>query len=126
MKSFLIAVFLVLLICAFSIYDSVCLCTITDSLLRAAEELPKDIEAFEKEEALKSAEKLRMIWDNSVNRLTVTINHENINRADDAMNELYAAAFDNDAESFYPALMKFTDAVMRIRMFQTVSFDSIF
>ena len=73
-----------------------------------------------------SVEKLWELWDKKIAKLAFTVGYDDINRADDAMSELYTSYITKTKDSFITARMKFIDAIRRIRQMENFNLHSIF
>lgn len=97
-------------------------------MLDIAEALPDEVSDFEADydAVLSETERLWEIWDKNADRLSLTINYDNINRSDDAIAELYTAAKNHDGELFVTAALKFSDNLKRLRKLENFDPGSIF
>ena len=128
MKTFIAALALLAVLTALIITNAACINGAADEMLALCEAFPRDSEEFNaRYEAISAAaEELFDLWDKYFERFSATIGFENIDRADDALTELYAAAKNRDGEAFIPAAMKFKDSVRRLRRLENFNFGSIF
>ncbi len=128
MKTFIIALSLLLVVVAFALINMIYISGCVGEMLDIAENLPKNKDEFEAnyQAPLDSAEHLWAIWDSNIERLAYTVSYETIDRADDAMSDLYRAAQNRDGEEFTAAVLKFADSIRRLRELENFNANSIF
>lgn len=127
MKTFLGAVAIFLVIIAFVIMNMVHIEKLAGEMLSLCEALPRDTDEFlrDHDRVMADVERLWTLWDKSVERFALTIGYDNIDRADDALTELYFSAKNRDGEMFVTAAGKFYDALRRLRELEQFNLQSI-
>lgn len=127
MKTFIISVLLLCAVLTFTIFNSAYICSRSDEMLEAVGSLPQSKEDFAADipSALEKTQKLWNLWDKTIDRFACTIGYGHIDRADDAIAELYAAAKNGDGESFVTAAMKFKDCLTRLKKLESFDIGSI-
>lgn len=127
MKTFIVSLLLICVVIAFTVTNTVYIVGRSNEMLEIAGALPKNKTDFEKDipSAIEKAEQLWSIWDKTIDRFAYTIGYGHIDRADDAIAELYAAAKNGDGDSFVTAALKFRDALSRMKKLESFDFDSI-
>ena len=127
MKTFAVSLLLICAVIAFTVFNTVCIVGRSNEMLAIADSLPQTKSDFEADipSALEKTEELWSIWDKTIDRFAYTIGYSHIDRADDAIAELYAAAKNGAGASFVPAAIKFRDALSRLKRLESFDFESI-
>ena len=128
MKTFIAAIVLLAITAALIVSNVIFVNRTTDKMLSLCDVFPADVGDFDEryEEISTAAEKIFVLWDKCFERFSLTIGFDNIDRVDDAVAELYAAAKNRDGEAFIPAAIKFGDSLRRLRRLENFNFGSIF
>ncbi len=128
MKTFICALVIVFVLCGCVVLNMFSINKTIDEMLDIACSVPErgnDIsEDFS--DISESVEKLWELWDKKIAKLAFTVGYDDINRADDAMGELYTSYITKTKDSFITARMKFIDAIRRIRQMENFNLHSIF
>lgn len=127
MKTFFASAGIFLAVCGFVIWNMLSINSVIGKMNDIWEKLPQSLDEFDANygDAMINSEKLSRLWDEKIDRLAYTVGYENIDRADDAMTELYTSAKNHDGEDFITAAMKFYDALRRLRELEGIDFQSI-
>lgn len=127
MKTFISVLIIFILLCTFVFADSYFISKSLHEILDITESLPQDAESFEKEaeDISQNVEKIRMLWQKSIIKLSYVSSYELLDRADEAIGELYGAYKARDAAGFLPAAIKFRDTLQRLTVLFGVSFQSL-
>lgn len=126
MKTFIAALIILALLCTAVAFVSHFISKRTHELSSLATALPSSSEAFQSDRELsQKTEKLRTLWARSMAVFPYIMSYDILDRADDAVLSLSAAAEAESAEDFLAARLRFIDAVSRISELFTLSFESI-
>lgn len=127
MKTFIISLLLLGAVLTFTVLNTMYICSRSDAMLEIVDSLPQSKKDFDTDTpaALEKAQRLWNIWDETIDRFAYTIGYSHIDRADDSIAELYAAAKNGDGESFITAAMKFKDCLTRLKKLESFDFSSI-
>ncbi len=127
MKTFIVSVLLLCAVLTFIVFNTTYICSRSDEMLETVDSLPQSKEDFEADisAAFEKTQKLWDLWDKTIDKFAYTIGYSHIDRADDSIAELYAAAKNGDGESFIPAAMKFKDCLTRLKKLESFDFSSI-
>ena len=128
MKTFIAAIVLLAVATALIISNALFIDGAADEMLALCDVFPEDADGFYEryDEISAAAEKIFFLWDKYFERFSVTIGFDNIDRVDDAVSDLYAAAKNRDGEAFIPAAIKFGDSLRRLRRLENFNFGRIF
>lgn len=127
MKTFVASVIIFVGVGAFVVLNMLAINKITGEMFEICASLPKSEEEFyaNYEAALEATERLWELWDRKIDRIAYTVGYENIDRADDAMTELYSSAKNKDGGDYITAGMKFYDAILRLRELESFDIQSV-
>ena len=126
MKTFISALIILALLCTSVALVSHFISKRTHELSSLATSLPSSSEAFQSDRELsQKTEKLRTLWARSMAVFPYIMSYDILDRADDAVLSLSAAAETESEEDFLAARLRFIDAVSRISGLFTLSFESI-
>ena len=127
MKTFLIALLLLLLIVGFVICNTIDLQKTLHELIALTEALPFEASEFRQSpETQEIVEKLYHLWDKEFNRIVFTSGYLNCNRADEELTALFIHYRNNNAEDFTHARLLLWDSLCRLKILEGFHFDSIF
>lgn len=128
MKTFICALVIVFALCGCVVLNMISINKTIDEMLDIACSVPeRDSDISEDfSDISESVEKLWELWDKKIAKLAFTVGYDDINRADDAMSELYTSYITKTKDSFITARMKFIDAIRRIRQMENFNLHSIF
>ena len=127
MKTFIVSVLLLCAVLTSIVFNTTYICSRSDEMLETVDSLPQSKEDFEADisAAFEKTQKLWDLWDKTIDKFAYTIGYSHIDRADDSIAELYAAAKNGDGESFITAAMKFKDCLTRLKKLESFDFSSI-
>ena len=120
MKTFIVSVLLLCAVLTFIVFNTTYICSRSDEMLETVDSLPQSKEDFEADISA-AFEKIQK----TIDKFAYTIGYSHIDRADDSIAELYAAAKNGDGESFITAAMKFKDCLTRLKKLESFDFSSI-
>ena len=127
MKTFLVALVILVLVIGFVIWNALDLKKTFEELLTITEALPAEASEFQKDEATREkVDALWRIWDKKFARITFTNGYENCNRADEALVSLVIHYQNDNAEDFTHARLIFWDSLCRLKTLESFGLDSIF
>lgn len=94
MKTFIVSVLLLCAVLTFIVFNTTYICSRSDEMLETVDSLPQSKEDFEADisAAFEKTQKLWDLWDKTIDKFAYTIGYSHIDRADDSIAELYAAA----------------------------------
>lgn len=128
MKTFICALAVVCILTGAVVLNMLSINRSVDEMLDIASSVPGhdgDI-ADDFSDVAEKVEKLWKLWDKKITKLAYTVGYDDINRADDAMSELYTSYITKSKEGFITARLKFIDAVRRIKQMENFNLHSIF
>lgn len=128
MKTFICALAIVCILTGIVVLNMLSINRTVDEMLDIAASVPErdgDI-ADDFSDVAEKVEKLRKLWDKKITKLAYTVGYDDINRADDAMSELYTSYLTKSKDSFITARLKFIDAMRRIKQMENFNPHSIF
>ncbi len=127
MKSFMIALVLLVLVIGFIVWNAIDLQKTFDEMLVIVESLPFEAKEFKKDaETEHAVEELYRLWDKNFARIAFTSGYDNCNRADEALGSLFIHFKNDNASDFTHARLMFWDSLRRLKMLESFHFDSIF
>lgn len=128
MRNVIIAAVLFAAVIVSTAVGSVTLCRQLDTMLDLADEIPQEKAQMEAASVTvqKKAETLWDTWDKLFPYLTYVTGYTALNRADDAVLELYTAVRAESWDDVMTARMKLIDALKRMRELERVTFSSVF
>lgn len=128
MKSFLIACLLFALVVGFVCFHTYYMSEILGQISDIVQMLPQNKQDFfdAYDTVRENVRTLYDVWDRHFSYIAFTIAYENINRCDEALENLKTYAQNANAEEFTVALAGFRDALSRLRMLEGFYIESIF
>ncbi len=126
MKTFLCSLIIFSLLCVFIFANSFSVSRELDEMLALAENMPSEKADFENggEILAEEAEKLYSMWDKSMSGFAFVMSYDLLDRADQAIIELYCAVKSESAEEFLDARTNFCDALKRLKILCGAGFES--
>ena len=127
MKSFLLAIFLLLTVSLFVLVNARKTVSRIDEMLSIANTLPKTEEAFSSAEDIGNDVLILIdLWDQDLPKIACTAGYANTNRCDQAIGSL-AVHFQNcNGAEFAVSLAEFCDGLYRLRTLEGISWEGIF
>ena len=128
MRSIIIAAVLFVILISSAAVTSFVLCDKMDMLTSLAEHIPEETNQIKENfpHCLDTVKKLYDAWDALFPFLTYVTGYTALNRADDAVMELYCAIRTESLEDAVTARAKLLDALGRMRELETLSPASVF
>ena len=127
MKSFILAVFLLLTVSIFVTCNAGKTVTYIDEMLRLADALPKTQEAFLNSESIDDdVIALITLWDQKFPAIVCTAGYANTNRCDEAIGALSVHFQNQNGADFAVALSEFCDGLSRLRILEGIDWEGIF
>lgn len=128
MKTFICALVIVCILTGVVVLNMLSINRTVDEMLDIASSVPENDDdiADDFSDVAEKIEKLWELWDKKITKLAYTVGYDDINRADDAMCELYTSYVTKSKDSFITARLKFIDAVRRIKQMENFNPHSIF
>ena len=127
MKSFIIAISLLLSVCLFVTVNALQTTARIDEMLKIAGSLPQTEEAFQKANAMEGdVLALIALWDRVFPSLVCTAGYANTNRCDEAIGALAVHFQNRDGDDFAVALSEFCDGLSRLRILEGITWEGIF
>ena len=120
MKTFICALAVICILTGAVVLNMLSINRSVDEMIDIASSVPGhdgDI-ADDFSDVAEKVEKLWELWDKKITKLAYTVGYDDINRADDAMSELYTSYITKSKEGFITARLKFIDAVRRIKQME--------
>ena len=116
MKTFIVSVLLLCAVLTFIVFNTTYICSRSDEMLETVDSLPQSKEDFEADisAAFEKTQNLWDLWDKTIDKFAYTIGYSHIDRADDSIAELYAAAKNGDydrAKRIMEPLMQSPEAI---------------
>ncbi len=120
MKSFLIALSLILAVSVFVCINAHCTVRTIDELLTLANELPKTAEEWDTahEGAADTVTALCTLWDKKFPFIAFTAGYENTNRCDEAIGAMLVHFQNENDTDFTVARAEFCDCLKRLRILE--------
>lgn len=128
MRSIIIAAVLFVVLISFAAVTGFVLCGKIDMLTTLTEQIPSEINQIEEAlpDCLETVGTLYDAWDELFPFLTYVTGYTALNRADDAVMELYCAVRTKAFEDAVTARAKLLDALGRMREMESISPGSVF
>lgn len=127
MKSFIIALFLLVTVGIFVTVTSLKTVNRIEALLEIAERLPKTADAFfHADNISKDVNTLIDLWDKEFPIIVCTAGYENTNRCDEAIGALAIHFKNKNGSDFSVALAEFCDSLSRLRILEGIHWQGIF
>ena len=127
MKSFILAVFLLLGVSFFVILNAVKTVSAIDEMLYLANALPKTEEDFINSDAIDDRVlALIALWDQKFPSIACTAGYANTNRCDEAIGALSVHFQNQNGADFAVALSEFCDGLSRLRVLEGIDWEGIF
>ena len=127
MKTFIASIIILALLISLVFGFSHIICERLAEICLLALGLPQSAEGFDSEvELLEKTEKLFSLWSRSMEFLPYTISYDMLDRADEAVLALFAAAEARCCEDFLAARLRFLDSVQRLHAIFGFSLSSVF
>ena len=127
MKSFLLAILLLLTVSLFVLINAGKTVLRIDEMLRIATALPKTEEAFLSAENIgDDIFALIDLWDQEFPKIARTAGYTNTNRCDQAIGALTVHFQNRNGAEFSVALSEFCDGLHRVRTLEGISWEGIF
>lgn len=127
MKSFILAISLLLAVCLFISVNAAKTVFYIDEMLQIANTLPQTEEEFISADRMSDGVlALTSLWDRRFPSIAHTAGYANTNRCDEAIGALSVHFRNRNGAEFAVALSEFCDGLCRLRMLEGVHWDSIF
>ena len=127
MKSFILAVFLLLTVSIFVTYNAGKTVAYIDEMLQLADALPKNQEAFINSGPIDDTViALITLWDQKFPVIVCTAGYANTNRCDEAIGALSIHFQNQSGADFAVALSEFCDGLSRLRILEGLNWEGIF
>ncbi len=128
MKTFICALIIVCILTGCVVLNMTALNRMIDKMLDIAYDFPETPDGIRDDfsDIGDDVEKLWKLWDKNIVKISYTISYEDINRADDAINELYTSYITGTKDTFITSRMKAIDALRRIRQMENFNLQSLF
>ena len=128
MKTFIASLSIIMAVLIFVICNAATVTGKLNVLLEITEALPADAEAFDAEadDIADEVERLRVLWDETMPYLSLTVGYDNLNRTDEAFIALYVSYGNRNGDDFTVARMHFFDGLRRLRMLEGFHPSGIF
>ncbi len=127
MKTFIIALVVLVLVSGFVIWNAWDLTRTLDTLLSLTEALPFESADFkETPETGAHIHELYRLWDKSFDRIAMVSGYENLSRADEAIGSLFIHYENGNAADFTHARLMAWDSLKRLRHLESFGLGSIF
>ena len=128
MKSVILSAVLLITLTVFCLFVKTHTVERVDTLYRLTESLPTDLTRYESapQRYRSTADAIGDDWSDAVGYFSYVCGYNALNRADEAVWNLYAALESGDYPSAIAARYQLLDALRRMRELETVSFSSIF
>ena len=126
MKSFVIALILLLSVMFFVVFNMRATVSAIDELLILAEALPVHAQDIRFEEDGKTVHALAALWDEKFPYIAFTAGYENTNRCDEAIGALTVHFENRNDLDFMAALSEFRDGLLRLRILEGFHIQGIF
>lgn len=128
MKTFVCALIIVCILTACVVLNMAMLNRMIDEMLDIAYSFPENDDGIADDfsNISESVEKFWDLWDKNITKISYTISYDDINRADDAINELYTSCITKTKDTFITSRMKAIDALRRIRQMENFNLQSLF
>jgi len=128
MKSVILSAVLVIVLIVFCLFVKTHTLSRIDALYEMSDALPATAEEYQssQETHQKTAQMLGDDWSDAVGYLSYVCGYSALNRADEAVWNLYAAVRAEDWSTAIAARYQLLDALRRMRELETVTFSSVF
>lgn len=126
MKTFVCALLIFALLCTFVFINSYSISKKLDELITTTASLPKNEEDIKSggEELRRQIEALRGKWSENMSMFAYFLSYDLLDRADQAIIELYCAYFSGNTGDFLYAAENFRDAAARLKILCGAGFES--
>lgn len=127
MKSFVTALILLALVVAFVICNTLYMTDITNKMMSLAEKLPETVEDFENsaDEYTATMDELYQLWNDHVNIIAYTVGYTHIDRADEAVVELYHFFQGESWQDVVTCRARCIDALSRLHKLESLHIENI-
>ena len=126
MKSFIVALFLLLSVGLFVTATAIRTVNCVDTLQSMADKLPKTEETFLRTDDIEDhVYALLALWDQEFPSIVCTAGYENTNRCDEAIRALNIHFQNKNGSDFSVALSQFCDGLSRLRILEGIHWQGI-
>ena len=127
MKSFIVALLMLLSVAVFIIFNASQTVSRIDDMLALTEVLPKDAREFDtmSEQAKLAVYELSELWERCFPMISFTAGYENTNRCDEAIGALAIHFKNGSGAEFTVALSEFRDSLTRLRILEGIHWQGI-
>ncbi len=124
MKTFICSLLLFFALCSFVFINSAAVMDDISVFSALAQALPESEDEID-EKALETAEKLRSVWCEKMNGLSMVLSYDLLDKADEAVTALCCAVKSKNAEDIICAKENFNDALERLKILCGAGLKSI-
>lgn len=127
MKSFVTSLILLAVVVAFVIFNTIYMTNITDKMMSLAEKLPDSVEEYESnaENYASEFDELYHLWNDNINIIAYTVGYTHIDRADEAIVELYHFYLGESWQDVVACRAKCIDAISRLHKLESLHIENI-